>query len=98
MRPVMKPSLDVTGPPSISGEVLHSRIAKPIVSSYFLNSHTRVAMEEGELGAGIEQGQRPVRKLPSGRPELTCTVSTELFISYALTSVKCLACQDDGKF
>ena len=52
LRPVMKPSLDVTGPPSISGEVLHSRIAKPIVSSYFLNSQTRVAMEEWELGAG----------------------------------------------
>lgn len=96
LRPIEKPSLDVFGPPSISGEGPPSRRAKPIVSSYFLNSQTRVALEERELGQatglqGWSRAHSPGQQLPSEKPELTCTVSTELFTSYTPTAVKCIA-------
>ena len=104
LRPIEKPSLDVFGPPSISGEGPPSRRAKPIVSSYFLNSQTRVALEERELGQAqdFRAGAGPTvldssclrRSLSS--PVLT--MSTKLFTSYTPTAVKCLAWQDDGKF
>ena len=103
LRPIEKPSLDVSGPPSISGEGPPSRRAKPIVSSHFLNSQTRVALEEWELGQATRlqdwsRAHSPGQQLPSEKPKLTCTMSTELFTSYTPTAVKCLTWQDNGKF
>lgn len=63
-RPRKKASLIVTEPPSISGEGPPSGRAKPTGSGYFLNTQTRAASEEWELGtgsgcAGTERSQQP---------------------------------------
>lgn len=72
------------------------------MSCNFLKARSRVALDEWGSGQviglqGWGRAGRPRHKLASGKPELLDTVTTELFISFALTSVKRLACQDDGK-
>ncbi|EPY80292.1 hypothetical protein CB1_000844017 [Camelus ferus] len=54
-RPRKKASLIVTEPPSISGEGPPSGRAKPTGSGYFLNTQTRAASEEWELGTGLQK-------------------------------------------
>lgn len=93
----------VTGPPSTAGEGPPSRITKPTVCCYFLNSQSGQALNEWGLGTGnkIEgtgQGQQPCIEFTFRGTLDSSVLSTMPFLSYALTSVKLIPCRHDGKF
>lgn len=89
----MKAFLCVTGPPSIAGEGPPSRITKPTMCCYFLNSQSGRALKEWGLGIGnrIEgtgQGQHPCIEFTFRGTLDSSVLRTMSFLSYAVTSVK----------